>query len=106
MQNEYYGGPMLMRVPPASLADVKAYSDKLQQIGYPYYGVVTRIGFDPTAEYPKLTFTPVRALSEAEAEIILAHRDGSVVERILNTAVDEVHTDGTDKTHSPEIAST
>jgi hypothetical protein len=100
MENEIYGGPMLLRVPPASLGAVKAYADSLNSIGYAPYGVVTRMKFDPTTEYPAISFEPVRALTEEEAEIIIKHRQGAMVDRILNTAIDHVETDGEDKTHT------
>lgn len=59
-------GAMLMRVPPASLDALRAYGVLLDSRGLPYYAVVTRLGFDLNASYPKLTFIPVRVLSEAE----------------------------------------
>lgn len=94
IKNEMYGGPMLMRVPPASLGDLKLYADSLNQMGYAAEGVVTRIGFDFEAEYPALTFQPLRALNDDEYALVEQHLAGQVVDRILNTAVDHVQTDG------------
>ena len=109
IDNEMHGGPMMLRVPPASLGDVLAYATGLEQIGFPYYAVGTSISFDVNAEYPKLMFKPLRALSDEEAEKIAALRDGPMVERIINAAVEVVQTDGVDTTHvqaPPPVAET
>lgn len=102
-KNEFFGGPMLLRIPPASLGDVKSYADALAQMGYPYFAVATRISFDLTAEFPRVTFKPIRALTEEEAAVVLEQRDSDSVDRILNTAIDQVETGGTDKTHGLEF---
>jgi hypothetical protein len=99
IDNEAGGGPLLLRIPPASLADLLNYANSLETIHYPYFGVGTQLSFDMNAEYPKLMFKPVRALTAEEAEKVVKWQDSPVVERILNTAVDEVTTDGTDTTH-------
>jgi hypothetical protein len=95
-----YGGPLLLRIPPASLADVLTYANSLEAIGYPYYAVATNVSFDANAEYPKLMFSPNRALTDEEAEKVAKWRDDPLVERILAAAVEEVHTDGTDTSHT------
>lgn len=59
-------GPMLLRVPPASLELLRAFGDALNNRGIPYNDVITRIGFDLNASYPKLVFSPVRVLTEEE----------------------------------------
>lgn len=94
IKNEIYDGPMLGRVPPASLGELKSYADKLNAMGYPVEAVVTRIGFDVEAEYPSLTFTAVRALTDEEYAEVEKHREGEAVKRVLNTAIDHVQTDG------------
>src|SRR5215207_8847869 len=105
IDNEIHGGPMMLRVPPASLGDVLTYANSLEQIGFPYYAVGTSISFDVAAEYPKLMFAPcvrsngVAVLSDEEAEKVAALRDGPMVERIISAAVEAVHTDGEDTTH-------
>lgn len=82
--NEAYGGPLLLRVPAASLQDLAMYGQKMQQQGYPYYSVATRIGFDPAESYPKFTFGAIRPLTDEEADLVLANREGHQVERILS----------------------
>lgn len=93
--NEAFNGPMLLRVPAASLKDLKSYGDKLGAVQYPYYAVGTRIGFDVNEAFPKFAFNPIRALTDEEADAVLALRDDPRVNRILNEAVEVVR-------HEPE----
>lgn len=83
IDNTLYGGPMLLRVPPASLQDLAQYGNKLQQMGYPYQFVGTRISFDPAQAYPKFVFGAIRPLTEAECSMIDAMRNDPQVARIL-----------------------
>lgn len=84
IDNDLYGGPMLLRVPAASLQDVAMYGQKMQQMGYPYFAVATRIAFDPNEAFPKFVFNAIRPLSDEEAEKVIAIREGHQVNRILN----------------------
>lgn len=84
LNNDAYGGPMLLRVPAASLQDLAMYGQKMQQMGYPYYAVSTKISFDASEAYPKFLFQGLRPLSDDEADIVLATRSGHTVERILS----------------------
>lgn len=88
MQNEAYGGPMLLRVPAASLKDLKAYGDMLNSYQYPYYAAVTRISFDPAESFPKFVLAPVRPLTNDEAEFIKTLRDDRRVSVVLAEKVD------------------
>lgn len=88
IDNEVSGGPMLLRIPAASLQDLTAYAAKLNAVDYPYYAVVTRIAFDPDAEYPKVMMNAVRALTDEEAAKVAALREDPRVSRILNEAVE------------------
>lgn len=90
IDNDLFGGPMLLRVPAASLKDLKSFGDLMQSHGYPFYGVGVRIGFDPQEAYPKFSFKAIRPLSDAEAQKVLALRDDSRVARILNEAVEHI----------------
>lgn len=83
--NEVYGGPMLLRVPAASLQDLAAYSNKMKGLGYPLFLIGTRIRFDLDAAYPKLIFSAIRPLTDDEAVQVRALRDDPQVARILNT---------------------
>lgn len=80
--------PALLRVPAASLADLKTFGEKLGAKGLPYFAVVTRLSFDREASYPKLTFRPLRVLTDDEAELIMAMRDSEVTKQIISTAVE------------------
>ena len=86
IDNEALGGPMLLRVPPASLKELVNHAVKLDQKGLPYFGVVTRISFDPNSIF-KLLFTPVRVLNDDEFNKILMLRDDTRVVRILAETV-------------------
>lgn len=83
LHNEILGGPMLLRVPAASLRELASYGEKMQALGYPYYAIGTRIGFDAAEAYPKFTFGAIRPLSDAEADVVLAMRNERQVTTIL-----------------------
>jgi hypothetical protein len=99
IENQRFGGPMLLRVPPASLGALLTYANSLEPLGYPYYAVVTRISFDMNQPYPQLKFEPLAALEEDEALQVEQMLRNPLVERIISAPVDEVHTDGVDTTH-------
>jgi hypothetical protein len=86
LENSTYGGPMLLRVPAASLADLKVFGETMKRRGFAYNGVAVRLGFDLDTAYPKVTFKAMRVLTDAEAAIVAEHLNGDVVARILATA--------------------
>ena len=88
MDNEAYGGPLLLRVPAASLKDLKAYGDLLDSYSFPYYAAVTRIAFDMKESFPKFVFSAVRPLTEAEAMKIKELRDDKRVATVLAERAD------------------
>ena len=88
IDNETFGGPMLLRVPAASLKELKAYGDLLSSYQVPYYAAATRISFDPKEAYPKFVFTAMRPLTDAEGVKIMALRDDKRVATVLNEALD------------------
>lgn len=83
LENEAFGGPMLLRIPAASLQDLAAYAMKMQSFGYPYFAIGTRISFDTNEAYPKFVFKEVRALNDSEADIVLRMRKDPGVARII-----------------------
>jgi hypothetical protein len=91
LKNEQYGGPMLLRIPAASLADLSAYGAKLRANGVAYNTIVTKVGFDPQAAYPKLTFSAVRALSGEELQIVAAQLSEDAVNRVLSQYSETEH---------------
>lgn len=95
--NAVYGGPMLLRVPAASLSELAHFGKAMKAKGWPYNTIVTRISFDPDAAYPKLKFNAWRPLTEEEAnEIIgLLHNEeyAQKLDFVLATAVEIAATD-------------
>ena len=83
IENELLDGPMLLRVPATSLADLQLYGKLMKDKGFPYQAVVTKIGFDPEVSYPKLTFRAVRALTDEEADQVLEQMANPKIEAIL-----------------------
>jgi hypothetical protein len=83
INNEVFGGPMLLRVPAASLQELATFGNKLAGLGYPSYAIAARIAFDPAQAYPKFTFGAIRPLNDQEADAVLALRDDIQVSRIL-----------------------
>lgn len=81
--NEVYGGPMLLRIPAASLNDLALFSKQLMSRGVPYNAIVTRIGFDVSASYPKLTFKAVRKVTDDDAVQMREVFNGGRVDDIL-----------------------
>lgn len=71
--NEVMGGPMLLRIPAASLKDLATFGKAVAQKGVPYCAIVTRLSFDPDAAYPKLRYKAVRVLTEDEAGEVAKH---------------------------------
>ena len=88
INNEMLGGPMLLRCPAASLKELKAYGDTLSSYGHKYFSVATRISFDAKEAYPKLVFSPIRPLDDAEGRDVLALRDDRRTLSLLNDAVE------------------
>lgn len=81
--NEQYGGPMLMRVPAASLKDLTAYGKGMAAKNFPYNAIATRIGFDPNVAYPKLTFKPMKPLNEEEKAKVVVVANSETIHAIL-----------------------
>ncbi len=83
IRNEMFGGPMLLRVPAASLQEMSAFGSTMQGLGYPYFAVGTRISFDANESYPKFKFNAIRPLSDGEAEAVIELQRGDMVSRVL-----------------------
>lgn len=81
--NEVFGGPMLLRVPAASLGELASFGQKMAHLGYPYNAIGIKVSFDPAAAFPKFQFEPIRALTEDEAQKVMKLLDGPEVDRIL-----------------------
>ena len=66
-ENSQFGGPLLLRVPAASLTELAQYGRAMKAKGFPYNTVITRVSFDTDAAYPKLKFNAVRPINDEEA---------------------------------------
>lgn len=88
MHNAALGGPMLLRVPAASLKDLSTFARGMMAKGFNASTVVVRIGFDINADFPKLTFKAVRALREDELYIVAELRQSEQVSNIINSGHD------------------
>lgn len=88
MDNDLYGGPMLLRIPPASLKDLKAYGDLLGSYNFPYYAAATRIAFNAEEAFPKFEFTALRPLTEDEAAKVIELRNDKRVSTVLAETVE------------------
>ncbi len=87
--NELFGGPMLLRVPAASLTEMAVFGEKMKTLGFPYYAFGTRISFDSNESYPKFVFGAIRKLTDDEARVVVKMRDSDAVHRVL---AEEDHT--------------
>jgi hypothetical protein len=67
LECEMFGGPMLLRVPGASLNELGSFGKAMKAKGFPYNTIITRISFDPDTAYPKLKFNAVRPLNADES---------------------------------------
>lgn len=89
---------MLLRIPPASLNPLKDYAERvLAPKGAAPYMLVTKIGFDTDASYPRLMFKGARWLSEDEFGAVEELRDSETVKRILSTSAEHVTEGSTDE---------
>lgn len=75
---------MLLRVPAASLKELVAYASDLNKRHVPYQAIVTRVGFDHTVAYPKLSFKAMRYLDEQEVGIVREMMDSDLVASITS----------------------
>ena len=80
--------PLLVRVPPDSLKNLREAVKLINQRKIPYNAVVLKVGFDYEAAHPKLTFKPVGLLSEEGYNESKELYDSEIVRAI--TGVDDI----------------
>jgi len=95
--NDGFGGPMLLRVPATSLTDLAIYGKGLNEKGFPYYSVITKISFDPDVSYPKPTFKAAGPLNDDQAEQVLAAMQSDRITAILAEPQEVAPTSETDE---------
>lgn len=80
----------LLRVPGGSLNPLKDYVEKvlLPKGGLLPYMIVTRVGFDTDAAFPKFSFKASRFLDEDEFGTVEDLRESDIVKRIVNEAAE------------------
>jgi len=74
---------MLLRVPAASLRELLAYGEQLTKRGVPYQVLVTKLGFDHTVAYPKLSFKPERWLDAEEVAKVQEMYESDTVRSVV-----------------------
>jgi hypothetical protein len=89
VRNAAFGGPVLLRIPPASLIELARFDAQMASLGFPTHGVAVHVSFDPTAAYPKLRFTPSRPLTPDEFVVVMEHRNGPVLRDVLAASISE-----------------
>jgi hypothetical protein len=90
IRNEAFGGPMLLRVPAASLGDFGNYGDGMDARGYKYFTIGTKMSFDTGESYPKIIFEPIRPLNRDEGIAVLELRESQAVQSILQETAGDV----------------
>lgn len=103
IMNEGFGGPVLLRVPPASLKNLAQYGAELDRAGVHYFAVATRLSFDPNAAYPLLTFSPARMLTDMEAGQVVQVMQNPVIERMLSAAQQPTAASPQSQPHAPVV---
>lgn len=93
LKNEAMGGPMLLRVPAASLQDMATFTNMMAGQGFNYNTYVMSIGFDINDAFPKFVFKAVRPLTPDEFALVKELSEGPIAQRILVEAVDAVSHD-------------
>lgn len=105
IDNEAFGGPMLLRVPPTSINELARFGDALRQSNTPYQAIVVKVSFDYEMAYPKLVFQAVRPLKIEEAKRVLEHMHSEQVLRMLMEPVQGDETGAAEEARSaPEKA--
>lgn len=80
---------MLLRVPAASLNNLKDYAERvLKPKGVAYFMLTTKVGFDSEVAFPKLTFKGLRFLSEDEFKAASRLRESDEAKRVLNESAE------------------
>jgi hypothetical protein len=96
LENETYGGPMMLRIPPMSLNNLASYAGMLERNGAGMEYVATRLGFEYDVAYPQITFNAVGWLSDEEAtEVVGSDGNGGIC---ANPLIDRMLRDSSPET--------
>lgn len=77
--------PILLRVPGASLKALLTFAKDLDDSGYVFTEVVTRIGFDYSVAHPALTFKPIGRLPDEALDTVTAQASSDLVAQMIGT---------------------
>lgn len=86
LENEQFGGPMLLRIPGGSLKNLTALQAAYKGVNCASYQAVTALRFDPMVSYPKMVFAPERRLRPEEQEVIDRMRSDGSLDAILSVS--------------------
>lgn len=90
VENGAFGGPMLLDIPPTSLANLEMYTRTLERLQADISQVVTRIGFGP-ATHQELVFSTTGWVGDpADYAMVIEHARSDTVSRMLEAPVDDV----------------
>ena len=110
LQNEGFGGPMMLRIPPMSLNNLAQYADFLGRKGTSFEYVATRISLDDTVAYPRIMFEAIDYLDDAQLDMVIG-QDGvsglcadPLIGRILGATPEAVAAVGGTPTPNPAPA--
>ena len=123
LTNEAEGGPMLLSVPPGSLANQRKYGVDLKELelpdgtkDIPYFAIITRLSFEQKdlkgqpIKFPKIKFDYRRDaegnplfITDEEAEVVMAIKDGEAVNQIFNS---RISVDGGEVADGPHVEGT
>lgn len=88
LANSLFDGPMLLRIPPASLTELRKLANELKPYNHTYYSVAVRLSFDVETEYPRVKIDALRPLTDDEFTQIQEWRSDALVGRILDEATE------------------
>ena len=83
VENDAFGGPMLLRVPPTSLANVARYGTELERFGAEPFMVATQLSFDLDVAYPLIELQALGWLDNEEGAEVTHWVSDPLVKRIL-----------------------
>ena len=97
--------PMLLRVPPTSLKNLRLYGKFLREKGVTFQLVATKIGFDPQVTHQQLVFTPAGFLDDVTVDEVFAMQDDDLVKQITGEKrATEVDEDEIEEAPAPVVA--
>lgn len=93
-ENENYGGPMMLRIPPTSLQNFRRYGQDLARHGTDMSEVVTRLSFQKGLSYPVIEFNAVGWVEADPYRIVVDWASSDEVKRMLEDSLVETRSMG------------